>query len=72
VAQVKKSVTLDADVVRDIERLVGPRRFSAFMNESAKLRLLVARGQEAVSRYEEQHGPIADDDLAAVDQKWPE
>jgi hypothetical protein len=70
-AQVKKSVTLDADVVRDIEELVGPRGFSGFMNESAKLRLLVARGQAAVASYEEHHGPIADDDLAVVDQTWP-
>lgn len=70
-AHVKKSVTLDSDVVREVEELVGPRGFSAFMNESAKLRLLVERGRTAVREYEVEHGPIPDDDLAAVDRAWP-
>lgn len=71
-AQVKKSVTLDSDVVGEIERLVGPRGFSSFMNEGAKLRLLVERGRTAVAEYEREHGPIPDDELAAVDRAWPE
>lgn len=70
-AQVKKSVTLDRLVVADIEQLVGPRGFSAFINESAKLRLLVERGRSAVDEYQAEHGSIADDDLAAVDRAWP-
>lgn len=70
-AQVKKSVTLDADVVREVEQLVGPRGFSAFVNESAKLRLLVERGRRAVREYEDAHGPIADAQLDAVDRAWP-
>lgn len=70
-AYVKKSVTLDSDVVREIEELVGPRGFSAFMNESAKIRLLVERGRMAVRDYEVAHGSIPDDDLEAVDMAWP-
>ncbi|CAN5543896.1 hypothetical protein BH20ACT17_BH20ACT17_20670 [soil metagenome] len=70
-AHVKKSVTLDADVVREVEQLVGPRGFSAFMNESAKLRLIVARGRAAVAEYESVHGPVPDDALRAVDRAWP-
>jgi hypothetical protein len=71
VAQVKKSVTLDADVVHEVEQLVGPRGFSAFMNESAKLRLLAERGRKAVGEYEDEHGPIPDQDLQSVDRAWP-
>jgi hypothetical protein len=71
-AQVKKSVTLDADVVQEVERLVGPRGFSAFVNESARMRLLVERGRTAVRVYEAEHGPIDVDVLAAVDRAWPE
>ena len=70
-AHVKKSVTLDSEVVREVEALVGPRGFSAFMNESAKLRLLVERGRVAVRDYETEHGSIPDDDLHAVDRAWP-
>jgi len=70
-AHVKKSVTLDADVVRDIEELVGPRGFSAFMNEGAKLRLLAERGRTAVREYEAEHGAIPDDALESVDRAWP-
>ena len=70
-AYVKKSVTLDSEVVREIEELVGPRGFSAFMNDSAKIRLLVERGRTAVREYEVAHGSIPDDDLAAVDRAWP-
>jgi hypothetical protein len=70
VAQVKKSVTLDVDVVQEVEQLVGPRGFSAFMNESAKLRLLVERGRAAVRAYEAEQGPLGDDDLDAVDRHW--
>jgi hypothetical protein len=69
-AHVKKSVTLDSDVVREVEELVGPRGFSAFMNESAKLRLLVERGRAAVREYELEHGSIPADDLEAVDRAW--
>ena len=70
-AYVKKSVTLDSDVVHEVEQLVGPRGFSAFMNESAKLRLLVERGRAAVDEYEAEHGPIPAEDLHAVDRAWP-
>jgi hypothetical protein len=70
-AHVKKSVTLDSDVVHEVEQLVGPRGFSAFMNESAKLRLLVERGRAAVDEYEAEHGPIPAEDLDAVDRAWP-
>jgi hypothetical protein len=70
-AYVKKSVTLDSDVVHEVEQLVGPRGFSAFMNESAKLRLLVERGRAAVDEYEAQQGPIPAEDLDAVDRAWP-
>lgn len=70
-AHVKKSVTLDSEVVREVEELVGPRGFSAFMNESAKLRLLVERGRTAVREYEVEHGSIPEDDLEAVDRAWP-
>ena len=69
-AHVKKSVTLDSDVVREVEQLVGPRGFSAF-NESARLRLLVEGGRAAVREYEAEHGPIAGDHLEAVDRAWP-
>lgn len=69
-AQVKKSVTLDSGVVHEVEQLVGPRGFSAFMNESAKLRLLVERGRAVVRDYENEHGTIPDDELAAVDRAW--
>ena len=70
-AYVKKSVTLDSDIVHEVEQLVGPRGFSAFMNESAKLRLLVERGRVAVDEYEAEHGPIPAEDLDAVDRAWP-
>ena len=70
-AHVKKSVTLDADVVREVEDLVGPRGFSAFVNEGAKLRLLVERGRTAVREYEVEHGSIPDDELESVDRAWP-
>jgi hypothetical protein len=70
-AHVKKSVTLDSELVREIEELVGPRGFSAFMNESARIRLLVERGRTAVRDYEVEHGSIPDGDLEAVDRAWP-
>jgi hypothetical protein len=69
---VKKSVTLEADVVDDILALVGPRGFSAFVNESARTRLLVERGRQAVREFEEEFGPIPEDVLAEVDRQWPE
>jgi hypothetical protein len=71
VAYVKKSITLDSEVAREVEELVGPRGFSSFMNESAKLRLLVERGRRAVREYEQEHGSIPADELQAVDRAWP-
>jgi hypothetical protein len=71
-AQVKKSVTLDADVVQEVEQLVGPRGFSAFVNESARMRLLVERGRAAIEAFETEHGPVDSEALAAVDRAWPE
>jgi hypothetical protein len=69
--QSKKSVTLDADVVEEIERLVGAGGFSAFINEGARLRLTVERGRAAVAAYEDEHGPVSDEALARVDAQWP-
>lgn len=70
-AQTKKSVTLDSDLVTEVEQLVGPRGFSAFINESARLRLAVQRGREAVQEFEKDHGAIPTEELAAVDAAWP-
>jgi Arc/MetJ-type ribon-helix-helix transcriptional regulator len=69
--QAKKSVTLDSDLVVEIEQLVGAGGFSAFVNEGARMRLTVERGRAAVSAFEEEHGPISDEALARVDAQWP-
>lgn len=69
--QAKKSVTLDADVVAEIEQLVGAGGFSAFVNEGARMRLTVERGRAAVREFEAEHGPVSDAALAHVDAQWP-
>ena len=69
--QAKKSVTLDSDLVGEIEELVGAGGFSAFVNEGARMRLAVERGRAAVRAFEDEHGPVAADALARVDAQWP-
>lgn len=68
---VKKSVTLEAELVEEAQLYLGEGGLSRFVNEGLRRQLLVERGRRAVVDYETEHGPIPEDALAAVDAQWP-
>ncbi len=70
-ATVKKSVTLDKDLVSEAMAYVDERGLSRLLNEGLRRQVLVQRAREAVEAFEAEHGPIPDADLAAVDAQWP-
>ena len=70
-ATVKRSVTLDAELVEEALELLGSENLSRILNDGLRQQVLAARGRAAVERFEEEHGPIGDEDLAAVDAQWP-
>ncbi len=70
-ATVKRSVTLDEELVEEALQFVGERGLSRLLNEGLRRQVLVARAQRLVEAFEREHGPIPDADLAAVDAQWP-
>jgi hypothetical protein len=70
-AMVKRSVTLDEELVNEALAFAGARGLSAVLNEGLRRQVLVERARRLVERFEAEHGPIPDDDLAAVDAQWP-
>ena len=70
-ASVKKSVTLDEDLVREALGFAGERGLSRLLNEGLRRQVLVERGRVLVEQYEAEHGPIPQAELDDVDVQWP-
>lgn len=71
-AVIKKSVTLDAELVEEAQRYLGEGGLSRLVNEGLRQQILIHRGRAAVAAYEAEHGPIPAEVLDAVDAEWPE
>lgn len=67
---VKKSVTLDEDVVDGIAAEVGERGFSAWLNEAARARLDREHVLRFLDEQDAEHGPVAPGLLEAARQAW--
>lgn len=70
-ATVKKSVTLDEELVAEALQYAGGRGLSALLNDGLRLQVLAERGRRLVADFEAEHGPISDRALASVDAQWP-
>jgi Arc/MetJ family transcription regulator len=71
VAVVKKSVTLDEELVAEAQEYLGEGGLSQLVNEGLRRQVLVERARRAVAEHEAEHGTIPDDALADVDAQWP-
>jgi hypothetical protein len=58
---VKRSVTLDEDLDRELSERYGPGGKSRFLNEAARDALARVRVAELLQRYESDEGPVSDD-----------
>jgi Arc/MetJ family transcription regulator len=70
-AVVKKSVTLDEDLVAEAQEYLGEGGLSQLVNEGLRRQVLVERARRAVAAHEAEHGPIPSGALADVDAQWP-
>lgn len=70
-ATVKKSVTLDEQLVAEALEFVDERGLSRLLNEGLRQQVLVERARRLVKAFEAERGPIPEGDLAAVDAQWP-
>lgn len=68
---VKKSVTLDAELVAEAQEYLGAGGLSRLVNEGLRQQVLVERGRRAVAAFEGEHGAVPDEALADVDAQWP-
>lgn len=60
------TVTLPADLVREMRSQVGPRETSAWVAKAIADRLALERLADAVTEYEANAGPITEEDIAAA------
>lgn len=58
---VKRSITLDADVDRELSERYGPGGKSRFLNEAARDALARVRVAELLERYDAESGPVPDE-----------
>ena len=61
---VKRSVTLRNDVDTNIQKLAGPRGYSAFLNDAAVLALQARGVHEWLGKLEDRDGPLTPQDEA--------
>ena len=70
-ATVKRSVTLDEELVAEALSFTGERGLSRLLNAGLRGQVLLERGRVLVEQFEADHGPIPEADLEAVDAQWP-
>ena len=70
-ATTKRSVTLDEELVAEALQFVGERGLSRLLNDGLRREVLLHRGRKLIEDYEAEHGAITDEELSAVDAKWP-
>jgi len=63
------SVSLPKTMVTDLRSRVGRRGVSAYVTEAIEHRLRMDRLGEIVADYEERHGPLSEEEIAAADEK---
>jgi hypothetical protein len=69
-AVVKRSISIDPEIWQAVQRAVGPSpgRVSAFVNEALAHHVRVTLGLQAVAAWEEEHGRLSAEELAAADE----
>jgi hypothetical protein len=70
----KRSISFDADVLAEAERLSQERggNLSAFVNEAVEQRLKVALGRKLIERDIERYGPVPEEISARIEAEWPD
>ena len=67
------TVTLDGDIAVELNRVIGRRRRSVFVNETVRQRLQSIRVQRMLAKMEAEAGPIPEDVRRRVDAlEWPQ
>ena len=66
VTTIKRSITLDADVDRELAKRFPPGERSRFLNDAARQALARVRLAELLDRFDQEDGPIPDDIRAEV------
>ncbi|WP_250573515.1 hypothetical protein [Nonomuraea sediminis] len=67
---VKKSVTIRRSVAEEVEARTGKRDFSRFVNEALERQLALLKAGEIVRDFEQQHGPLTDEDRDEAQRAW--
>lgn len=71
---VKRSISFDADVLRDAEAVasdVTGGNLSALVGEAVVQHVKAIRGRDLMREDRRQLGPVAPEVLAAIDDEWP-
>jgi len=70
----KRSISFDAEVLAEAERLSAERggNLSAFVNEAVEQRLKVALGRKLIEEDEKRWGPIPEEAIAEIEALWPD
>lgn len=67
----KRTVTVDADLLAQVERHTGPGDAAEFVAVAVRHRLALEHGRVAVAEHEAEFGPVSAEALTRVDSQWP-
>lgn len=70
----KRSISFDADVLAEAERLSQERggNLSAFVNEAVEQQTKVALGRKLIEEDIKRFGPIPDAVVKEIEELWPD
>jgi hypothetical protein len=70
----KRSISFNADVLAEAERLSAERggNLSAFVNDAVEQKLKIVLGRKLMEEDEKRWGPIPEEAIAEIEALWPD
>jgi hypothetical protein len=68
----KVSLSLDAELVEEARRRSGGSNLSAYVSQGLKRQVLADRQGELLDGWEQEFGPIPDDEIEKMARLWPD
>jgi metal-responsive CopG/Arc/MetJ family transcriptional regulator len=68
------AVSFDPDLAQEVREAASEAadgNVSAWLTDAARQKLRQRNLQQAIQRFESEHGEISDDELADLDAEWP-
>ncbi len=66
----RRTITIKRKTEKEITDLVGPRKFSAFVQSALDRQLQSERVEQWLAEQEAEHGPLSPEDIEFAENAW--